>query len=64
MYRESRGKQMNKKIRGMAAFQNEEGSYARREPKQRGSVQALARQIYQEKEGDDLDNWLEAEQYF
>lgn len=75
MYRESREKQMSKKKRGMAAFQNEEGSYSRREPmqkehtleteaKQHGSIQVLAHQIYQEKGGGALENWLEAEQIF
>jgi hypothetical protein len=71
-YQESREKQMNKKIHGMAPFQHENEPYAKSEPMQtenilkeeavhHSAIQLLAYQIYQEKGGTALDNWLEAE---
>lgn len=71
-YQESREKQMNKKIHGMAPFEHENEPYARSEPRQtenilkkdaslHNSIQLLAYQIYREKGGAALDNWLEAE---
>ena len=71
-YHESREKQMNKKIHGMAPFQHENEPYQKNEPMQtenilkkeaahHSSIQLLAYQIYCEKGGSALDNWLEAE---
>ncbi len=72
LYHESRRKQMNKKIHGIAPFQQENASYLKSESMQtenvlkkealhHGSIQLLAYKIYQEKGGTALDNWLEAE---
>jgi len=58
---------------GSAPFHNEKTSYQSRKSMESGdiqtkrvvdesSIQLLAYQIYQEKGGTDLDNWLEAEQ--
>ena len=71
-YQENGGKQMDKKIHGMALFQHENEPYPRSESMQtenilkrealhHNSIQFLAYQIYQEKGGTALDNWLEAE---
>jgi hypothetical protein len=71
-YHESREDQMNKKIHGTAPFQHENELYPRselmqteniqkREAVHHSSIQLLAYQIYHEKGGTALDNWLEAE---
>jgi hypothetical protein len=71
-YQESREKQMNKKIHGMAPSHHENEPYLRSEPMQtenilkeeaahQRAIQLLAYQIYQEKGGTAFDNWLEAE---
>jgi hypothetical protein len=70
--RESREKQMNKKIEGMEPFRPDIAPYLRSEPMRtehilgkevlhHDSIQLLAYQIYLEKGGNALDNWLEAE---
>ena len=75
LYHENRGEQMNKKIHGMAPPQRENAPYPksgttqmediiRKEVVHHGSIQRLAYQIYREKGGDALDNWLEAERIF
>ena len=69
LYRESREKQMNKKIHDMAPLQHSNVSYQRNGPEdilkkeavRHDSIQLLAYQIYHEKGGTALDNWLEAE---
>jgi hypothetical protein len=71
-YQESRKKQMNKKIHGLVSFQHENEPYPKSESMQtenilkkeamhHSSIQLLAYQIYREKGGTALDNWLEAE---
>jgi hypothetical protein len=71
-YQESREKQMNKKIHGMALSQHENEPYLKSEPMQtenvlkrealhHDAIQLLAYQIHHEKGGYALDNWLEAE---
>ena len=66
---------MNKKIHGMVSFQHENEPYSKNEPMltenilkneavHHSSIQLLAYQIYREKGGDALDNWLEAERIF
>jgi len=72
LYHESREAQMDKKIHGLASSQHENlphprsesmqtENILRRESVHHGSIQLLAYQIYQEKGGNALDNWLEAE---
>lgn len=72
LYQESREKQMNKKIHGMAPFQHENEPYPKSESRQtenilkkealhHSAIQFLAYQIHHEKGGTALDNWLEAE---
>lgn len=72
LYHESREKQMDKKIHGMAPFQHENAPYPKSESMQmenilkkeavhHSAIQLLAYQIYHEKGGTALDNWLEAE---
>ena len=72
-YHESRGAQMNKKIHGMEPSHRENEPYPRNEPMRtehileheavhHSAIQLLAYQIYREKGGTDIDNWLEAEQ--
>ena len=71
-YHESRERQMNRKIHGMASSQQENLPYPKSEPMQtenilkkeavhHSSIQLLAYQIHQKKGGAALDNWLEAE---
>lgn len=71
-YHESREKQMNQKVHGMAPFQHENLPYPKsesmrtenilkKEAVHHDSIQLLAYQIYHEKGGSALDNWLEAE---
>ncbi len=71
-YHESREKQMNKKIHGMAPFRHENEPYQSSEPMRTEnilkkeaahhvSVQLLAYHIHQDRGGSALDNWLEAE---
>lgn len=71
-YHESREAQMDKKIHGLASSQHEKLPYPRSQSMQtedilkkeavhHSSIQLLAYQIYHEKGGAALDNWLEAE---
>jgi hypothetical protein len=71
-YHESREAQMDKKIHGLASSQHENLPYPRSQSMQtedilrkeavhHSSIQLLAYQIYHEKGGAALDNWLEAE---
>jgi hypothetical protein len=71
-YHENKGKQMAQKIHGMAPSQQENEPYVETESMrtenilkedaaQHSSIQFLAYQIYCEKGGTALDNWLEAE---
>jgi hypothetical protein len=71
-YHESKEDQKNKKIHGMESFQHENEPYPKSESMQmenilkkeavhHSSIQLLAYQIYREKGGASLDNWLEAE---
>jgi len=71
-YHENKEKQMNKKIHGMAPFQHENLFYSKSQSMQtedilkkeavhHSSIQLLAYQIYHERGGTALDNWLEAE---
>ena len=63
---------MNKKMHGMEPYRHENAPYQKSESMQtenilkreavhHGSIQLLAYQIYREKGGAALDNWLEAE---
>jgi hypothetical protein len=72
LYHERRGEQMSKKIHGMAPSLQVNEPYPKREPMQtenllmreavhHSSIESLAYQIYREKGGSALDNWLEAE---
>jgi len=71
-YHESREAQMDKKIHGLASSQHENLPYPRSQSMQtedllkkeavhHSSIQLLAYQMYHEKGGTALDNWLEAE---
>lgn len=71
-YHEDREKQMNKKIHGLAPSQHMDVHYPKNKPMHtedvlkreavhHSSIQLLAYQIYREKGGTALDNWLEAE---
>lgn len=71
-YQESREKQMNQKIHGMVPLQHAKPLYSKnqsmhtenilnKEAAHHDAIQLLAYQIYNEKRGASLDNWLEAE---
>ncbi len=72
LYHENKETQMDKKIHGLVSSQHENLPYPRnqsmqtenilkREAVHHSSIQLLAYQIYREKGGTALDNWLEAE---
>jgi hypothetical protein len=72
LYHENKEAQMDKKIHGLASSQHENLPYPRSQSMQtedilkkeavhHSSIQLLAYQIYHEKGGAALDNWLEAE---
>ena len=72
LYHENREAQMDKKIHGLASSQHENMPYPRSQSMQtenilkkesvhHSSIQLLAYQMYHEKGGTALDNWLEAE---
>ena len=74
LYHENREAQMDKKIHGLASSQHENLPYPRSQSMQtedilkkeavhHSSIQLLAYQIYHEKGGAALDNWLEAEKF-
>lgn len=69
---ENKEQQMNKKIHGLAHFQHENALYQKSgslpkehtlniNPVTHSSIQLLAYQLYHEKGGNALDNWLQAE---
>jgi hypothetical protein len=72
-YHENRTSQMNKKLHGLEPSQRESAPYQKSEPMRtenilkheavhHSSIQVLAYQIYREKGGTALSNWLEAEE--
>ncbi len=73
-YHENREAQMDKKIHGLVSSQHENPPHPRNQSMQtenilkkeavhHSSIQLLAYQMYQEKGGTALDNWLEAEKF-